>query len=210
MAPSLCNASTGCALNDKNEGNSLRYGLNSCLQMETIIQTLKNDIKTLTEIIKIFSEEWRNCRAKEEVRSYEGHYTREDIVGDSPSCNCKNIKTQFCEVQKEYSSLTTRTNILKEDLKHIRQASNFKLSHNFSNKKENQGNSPVPPTNTDDNYYTVSTNNRFTILSNYPDQKVMKLRIHGAITTLQDHAPQIINNSIEAINRRNQHKEIHL
>ena len=139
--------------------------------MEAIIQTLENDIKTSTEIIKILSEEWRNCCAKEEVRSDKGHYMREDFVGDSPSSNCKNIKTQFCEVQKEYSSLTTRTNILKEDLKHIRQTSNFKLSHNFSNKRENQGNSPVPPTNTDDNYYTVPTNNRFTILSNYPDPK---------------------------------------
>jgi len=163
--------SSDCALNDKNEGNSLRYGPNCCLQVEAIIQTLENDIKTSTEIIKILSEEWRNCCAKEEVRSDKGHYMREDFVGDSPSSNCKNIKTQFCEVQKEYSSLTTRTNILKEDLKHIRQTSNFKLSHKFSNKRENQGNSPVPPTNTDDNYYTVPTNNRFTILSNYPDPK---------------------------------------
>jgi hypothetical protein len=62
---SLCNASTDYALNDKNEGNSLRYGLNCCLQIKTIIQTLKNDIKTLTVIIKILSEEWRNCRDRE-------------------------------------------------------------------------------------------------------------------------------------------------
>ena len=65
--------SSDCALNDKNEGNSLRYGPNCCLQVEAIIQTLENDIKTSTEIIKILSEEWQNCCAKEEVRSDEGH-----------------------------------------------------------------------------------------------------------------------------------------
>jgi len=100
MAATLSNATTDSILKDKNEDNTLGYEQNCCLQMESTIQTLVNDVKPLTEIIKILSEDWWHYHTNEEVKLDGGHYVDKVTTRDSSTCICEDIKPQLCEAQE--------------------------------------------------------------------------------------------------------------
>ena len=59
MAATHSNVTVEFELKDKSESNSHHESQSCCVQMDTHIQTLVNDVKTLHEIVNIRSEEWR-------------------------------------------------------------------------------------------------------------------------------------------------------
>jgi hypothetical protein len=149
----------------KKEDKPVNENQNFRLKIETNIQTLLNEIKTLHEIINILSEEWKQCKETEEVRTEKEQYVDEVKANDLISCNCDTVKTQCSELQKEINSISTRTNITKKDIKNIRQENRINLSPTCSVQDINQKNYTDPLTTK----YTVSTENRFALLSNYQD-----------------------------------------
>ena len=113
MAATHSNVTVEFELKDKSESNSHHESQSCCVQMDTHIQTLVNDVKTLHEIVNIRSEEWRQYCDTEEVRVDGGQYVDKFKSKDSLSCKCEIIKPQVLEAQKVFSSLITRTNITK-------------------------------------------------------------------------------------------------
>ena len=101
VAATHSNVTAEFELKDKSESNSHHESQNCCLQMDTHIQTLLNDVKTLHEIVNILSEEWRQYCDTEEVRVDGGQYVDKLKSKDSLSCKCEIIKPQVLEAQKE-------------------------------------------------------------------------------------------------------------
>jgi len=58
MAATHSNVTAEFELKDKSESNANHKTQNCCLQLDTHITTLVNDVKTLHEIVNILSEEW--------------------------------------------------------------------------------------------------------------------------------------------------------
>ena len=94
------------------EGKLVNENQNSCQIMETNIQALINEIKTLNEI-NILSEEWRHCKVIDEVRVEEEQYADKVKANNLLSCNCDTIKKQCLELRREISTISSRTEIIK-------------------------------------------------------------------------------------------------
>jgi len=171
MAATHSNVTAEFILEDKSESNSHHKSQNCCLQMDTHIQTLLNDVKSLHEIVNILSEEWRQYCDKEDVRLDGGQYVDKLKSKDSFSCKCEIIKPQVLEAQKELSSLITRTNINKEELKCMRQVSNSSAKQNVKQNAK-QRNTATLLSTPNVTHYTIPTENRFTILYNHPDVQI--------------------------------------
>jgi len=58
MVATSSNVTAEFELKDKSESHSHHESQNCCLQMDTHIKSLVNDVKTLHEIVNILSEEW--------------------------------------------------------------------------------------------------------------------------------------------------------
>ena len=84
----------------KKEGKLVNENQNSCQIMETNIQALINELKTVNEIINILSEEWRHCKVIDEVRVEEEQNADKVEANNLISCNCDIIKTQCLELRR--------------------------------------------------------------------------------------------------------------
>jgi len=74
VAATHSNVTAEFVLKDKSESNSHHKSQNCYLQMDTHIQTLLNNVKSLHEVVNILSEELRQYCDKEEVRVDGGQY----------------------------------------------------------------------------------------------------------------------------------------
>jgi len=115
---------------------------------------LVNEVKTLNEILNILTEEWRQCKVTDEVRNDEQHVDKVKVKEKHLiSCNCDTLKTQCLELQKEINSVSSRVKSTKKDIESIKQVNNINLSSNDLLTTK----------------YSVSTANRFAILSKHSD-----------------------------------------
>ena len=130
------------------------------------------------EIINLLSEELKHNDVLEDVRKADRTYTGKFQANNVLGCRCEQIKPQILAAQNEFSSAKAMTEIISGEFKYMKQTTNNNMhftisSPNVTSSKSSAFTVPISahskPRTANNNYYAISTKNRFDILSNFQD-----------------------------------------
>jgi hypothetical protein len=93
--------------------------------MENNIQTLENEVKSLTKIVNLLSEDLKYIDTTKEVRKADCTYADKLKSNNTLSCNCDRIKSQLIVAQSELKSVKTIIDIISKEIKYIKQRNSF-------------------------------------------------------------------------------------
>jgi len=144
--------------------------------MKSDVQTIADEVKSMIETINILRDEVKYIRPDNEVRN--SNCTYADKVKTSSTHNSKStqLESQLQETLYELNSMKLITNILKEDLKSLKQS--VYLDHNTGNSwisvKPSYSRDPMASRSpesthsylgtTNTSQYIVPTSNRYAVL----------------------------------------------
>ena len=178
MAAALCHDLVDSIISNNCDEVSLSGNHQCCLLMKNNIQALEKEVKSLTEIINILSEELKHDDTTNEVRKADCTYADKLKSNNTMSCKCDQMKPKLLVAQNELSSVKTVTDIISEELKSMKQTTYMNMFPTIScssvkSSKSTASSIPNPthskPRTVNYSQYSIPTANRFDILSNYQD-----------------------------------------
>jgi hypothetical protein len=178
MAAATSQISVNGTISDDRDEVSCSDSLQCCLLMKRNVQALEKEIGSLTEVIKVLSEELKFNDSTDGVRKTACSYA--DILkgNNMINCKCDQIKPQLLATQNELSPIKTITDIISEELKNMKQKTHKNLcsgisSSNVTSSKVMASSITIPThsklNSTNYGQYAVPTENRYDIFSNYQD-----------------------------------------
>jgi len=123
MAADTVHATVNSPKNIKSDRVFFVTDCQCCSLMKRDVQTLENEVKSMTEIINILRDELKYNRAYKKDRKSNSTYAEKLKTSSTHCCKYTQLESQLQVALNELSSVKLITNILSEEIKFLKQTS---------------------------------------------------------------------------------------